>query len=386
MFDGYNRFLEKRKETGLLRSLSSSSPSSSPLLLDFSSSDYLGLSHHPQVLQAAHTAGERWGTSGRSSRLLIKGENPFETLEKKIARSLGTEEALIFATGYQANAGVLAALLDPEIHGEPPLVFSDRLNHASLHDGCRRARVPQIRYRHLDLNHLEEQLKKHRHQKKPKFILTESLYSMEGDSPALEDLSAIAQMYNAFLYVDEAHAVGVLGGRGYGLCADIPGKASVVMGSFSKGVGTSGGYIGCSRQLKQYLVNRCTDLIYSTAPSPLIIGATSKAWDLIPVMDAERAHLKKLSATLQMLLKNNGFETGGTDSPIVSLRFKSRKEAERFHLILSKQGVITSFIRPPTLPPGDFRLRLSLTCNHTLEQIHVFSDFLRAIPSNSDRV
>ena len=195
------------------------------------------------------------------------------------------------ASGFQTNAAVLQALFDRSVLGAEPLVFADRLNHASMHFGCQAAGVRQIRYRHCDAAHLGELLSQYQADDRPKFILTESVFSMDGDVAPLAEIAALAREHGAFLIVDDAHATGILGEGGSGLSGD----ADIVIGTFSKALGGFGGFVACSETLRDYLVNRCGGIIYSTALPPPVLGAIDAALDLVPGMDEERAHVARLA-------------------------------------------------------------------------------------------
>ncbi|HEX8963336.1 MAG TPA: aminotransferase class I/II-fold pyridoxal phosphate-dependent enzyme, partial [Rhodocyclaceae bacterium] len=233
-------------------------------LIDVSSNDYLGLSQHPALKARATEWVGRFGAGARAARLVTGTLEAMLELEARLAAFKGTEAALIFNAGYQANAAVLPSLFDLA-GGRNALVFTDRLNHASLHAGCAAAGVKEIRFRHNDLAHLEELLAQHA-QGRPCFIVTESVFSMDGDRADVGALHAVAARHDGLLYLDEAHATGVLGPQGRGLGGDAPG--AVIMGTLGKAFGSAGAYIAGSRRLIDYLVSRCAGFIYSTAPAP----------------------------------------------------------------------------------------------------------------------
>ena len=206
-------------------------------LLDFSSNDYLGLARHPALIERARAFTERWGAGAGASRLVCGNLLPFVAVEEKLARGKQAEAALVFVSGFQANASVLPALFDVKVLGAEPLVYCDKLNHASLIQGCLAAGVRQIRFRHNDLDHLEQLLAQHQGETRPRFIVTETVFSMDGDRVDLTGLRALAERYGAFLYLDEAHATGVLGDGGFGLAKGLAGPRCLVMGTFSKALG-----------------------------------------------------------------------------------------------------------------------------------------------------
>lgn len=341
-------------------------------LIDASSNDYLGLSQHPATKARAIAWVERYGTGARASRLVTGTLDALSALEARLAAFKGTEAALIFNAGYQANAAVLPTLFELA-GGRAAPVFTDRLNHASLHAGCAAAGVKQIRFRHNDLVHLEELLIQHA-KGKPSFILTETVFSMDGDRADVAALAAIAQRHNAMLYLDEAHATGVLGLRGRGLGAAAPG--AVVMGTLGKAFGAAGAYIAGSRQLIDYLVNRCAGIIYSTAPAPAVCGAVDAALDLIPGMEHERELLAQRGAALRARLANLGIATLGSTTQIVPAVMGSEEAALAAQRRLEDRGVLAVAIRPPTVPEGSSRLRFSLSSAHTAADFALLLDAL----------
>ena len=262
--------------------------------VNFSSNDYLGLSDHAKVKQRSKQWIDKWGAGLCASRLLCANIEPFVAIEKKISRGKKTQSALILNSGFQANVSILSAILDRSVLGESPLVFCDRLNHASLHAGCAMANIHQIRYRHNDMNHLQDLLKKNRHKSKNAFIITESVFSMDGDVVDLRSLVQIGKKYNAKIYLDEAHATGVFGQKGFGFSTAFSHQIDFCVGTFGKAFGSFGAYIACSKEVREYLINRCGGLIYATALPPGILGSIDAALDLIPLLNDRRAKLVNL--------------------------------------------------------------------------------------------
>lgn len=366
-FQVYDKCCSHLREKYLYRSLPSM-PNvglSSSVIADFSHNDYLGLSRHPLLIRRAQDYAALYGVGAKSSRILKREQDIYLALEQKIARSKKTDCALIFNSGYQANATVLSALLDKSVLGAEPLVFTDRLNHASLHHGIHLAGVHQIRYRHLDMDHLETLLKKNQNQPNPKFIVTESVFGMDGDVVDLGGLTQLAAQYGAFLYVDEAHATGMLGEGGYGMTSAHASGIHLSMGTFSKAVGASGAYVACSEGIRNYLVNRCSGFIYSTAPSPMIIGAVDAAWDLLPTLDRQRQSIMDHAEDVRRDLATLGLETFGSTTHIVPILLKTSEACLVAQQKLREQGVLVSAIRPPTVPPHTARLRLGIGIEHT---------------------
>lgn len=347
--------------------------------LDFSGNDYMGLSARPELVQAAIEAGQRYGAGATGSRLLSGNTLLHEAFEERIAHDKGSESALIFSSGYQANAACIAALLDRQTLGAEPLVFSDRLNHASMHLGCALADARQIRYRHLDLEHLAELLDKHKDDPRPKFVLSETVFGMDGDLADAGALQALALEHGALLYLDEAHATGVFGPRGYGVTEALElAPSTVVMGTLSKAVGVSGGYVACSGVLRDYIVNRAGGFIFSTAPSPLVVGAALRAWELLPELGAERAALLDNARWLREVLRAAGHDTGSSTTHIVPVILGDPVRTVNARDRLSVQGITVSAVRPPTVPQGTSRLRLGLSAAHTRQ------DLLRLVEALAD--
>lgn len=332
-------------------------------LLNFSSNDYLGLSRHPEVVRGAQEFAARWGAGSTASRLVCGTLEIHEAIEIKVARGKGTEAALLFASGYQANVSVLPALFDAKVLGADPLVFSDRLNHASIHDGCRAAGVGQIRYRHNDPGHLEELLAARQGEGRPCFILSESVFSMDGDRADIAALVALARRFDAFLYLDEAHATGVLGPGGFGLSAEFPG-ADLVIGTFSKALGSFGAYAACSARLREYLVNRCAGFIYSTALPPPVLGAIDAALDLLPALESSRRSLQETAESVRQALRASGLDCGASSTQIVPVILGPEQAALDLASALEAEGILAVAIRPPSVPPGTARVRFSLTTQH----------------------
>lgn len=338
-------------------------------LADFSSNDYLGLRLHPLLIERAQEWAGRWGAGAGASRLVVGTLDLHRRVEAKIADLKGTEDALVFGSGWQANAAVLPTLFDREALGSDALVFTDRLNHASLHHGCAAAGVRQIRFRHNDLDHLEELLKAREGQPGRRFIVTESVFSMDGDRAPVAALADVAERWGAFLYIDEAHATGVLGPGGKGLSAEAPGRVDLIMGTFSKALGGFGAYVAGSRALCDYLVNRCGGFIYATAPPPAVLGAMDAALDLVPSLDAERAHVAGLAADLRAGLRRLGLDDAGSTTQIVPAVTGSEASALDLSAKLADAGFLGVAIRPPTVPAGASRIRFALSAAHSADDV-----------------
>jgi len=343
-----------------------------PVLLDFASNDYLGLSFRPELINKTREAAATHGTGAGASRLVAGNLAAFSTIEAKLAAGKGTEAALVFVSGVQANLTLLPALLDAKVLGAEPLVYADRLNHASLIQGCVSAGARQHRFKHNDLAHLAELLERDKALDRPRFIITESVFSMDGDRADLPALSKLAAQYSAFLYIDEAHATGVLGPNGFGLAHGL--KNALVMGTFSKGLGGFGAYAACSANLRDYLINRCGGIIYATALPPAVLGAMEAALDLIPNLSTERAHVQALAADLRTRLNTAGFDTGPSTTQIVPLILGEEAKVLTLATALEAEGFLAAAIRPPTVPTGTSRMRFTLSAAHTAENVAALAE------------
>jgi 8-amino-7-oxononanoate synthase len=333
------------------------------VLIDVSSNDYLGLALHPLVRERAADYARRLGGTAPASRL-VSGTLPEHlAVEQRLAAFKRTEAALLFASGWQANSSVLPALID--LMAAPVKVFADRLNHASLHAGLAQAGQRQVRFRHNDLDHLERQLQATENQGRTRLIVTESVFSMDGDRADLDGLLAIAGRYDAILYIDEAHATGVLGPQGAGLAADLPqGAPAIVMGTLGKALGGFGAYVAGPKTLTSALVQRCGGFIYSTAPPPAVLGALDAALDLVPGMDAERERLLQASARVRAAAQARDFATFGSTTQITPVGLGEERRALGAMRTLEDAGLLAVAIRPPTVPEGASRLRISLSAAH----------------------
>ena len=323
-------------------------------LIDASSNDYLGLSQHPLVKTRAAEWAERHGAGAPASRLVTGTRDITLAVEEKLARFKGCEAALLFSTGFQANATVVPALAGLD---DTATLFSDELNHASIVHGCRLARARTQVFRHLDLDHLEQLLGGSTGRK---LILTESVFSMDGDRADLPALVQLAERHGAALYVDEAHSSGVLGPQGRGLAAEC-GGVDVVMGTLGKAFGAFGAYIAGSRLLIDYLVNRCSGLIYTTALPPAVLGAVDAALELIPTMDGERHRLAAHGQRLRHALAALGLDTLESTTQIVPAVIGSEVDTLAAAARLEAAGILAVAIRPPTVAPGTSRLRFALS-------------------------
>ncbi|MBP6109150.1 MAG: 8-amino-7-oxononanoate synthase [Rhodocyclaceae bacterium] len=328
-------------------------------LIDVSSNDYLGLSQHPLTKSRAADWAGRYGAGAPSSRLVTGTRGIALELEERLAAFKGCEAALLIGSGFQANTTVIPALATL---GDT-LIFSDSLNHSSIVHGCRLAKARTMIFRHNDLDHLDELLRASAAHRGRRLIVTESVFSMDGDRCDLAALIKLAEQHGAALYVDEAHAVGVIGPQGRGLVAELPatsGKVDVVMGTLGKAFGAYGAYIAGSRALIDFLVNRCAGFIYATALPPAVLGAVDAALDLIPAMDAERTRLAANAAKLRHALNASGLDTLQSATQIVPAIIGTEMAALAAASRLNDAGILAVAIRPPTVAEGTSRLRFSL--------------------------
>lgn len=369
MYEPYRQYYTGLQDTGKYRKLPSLFTQDQQL--NFSTNDYLGLSKRKELLDAAITAAQEYGVGSTGSRLLSGSNQLFEALESRIALDKGTESALIFNSGFQANISVLASLLDSSILKERPIVFFDKCNHFSLYQAVLLSGAELVRYHHNDMDHLSALLMKFAKYDRPKFIVTETIFGMDGEILPIHDVLNLSKQHSAFLYLDEAHATGVVGNRGYGLSTTVDLKSipHLIMGTFSKALGCSGAYIACSEVLKNYLINKTAGFIYSTANSPMVIGAAFKAWDMVGSFDNERSELLALADNLREILVSLGFNTGASSSHIIPIILGKEELAMQAQTMLQEKGIIVSAIRPPTVPPSTSRLRIALTINHTAQDV-----------------
>lgn len=374
----YNKYCNTLQSKGKYRQLPKAILGN---FIDFSTNDYLGLSQSEVLLDAAKLSGAQFGVGSTGSRLLSGNKKIFEDLEKRIAQDKGTESALIFNSGFQANITVLASLLDQSVLGDKPIVFFDKLNHASLYQAVFLSNAELVRYQHNDADHLSSLLTKFKNDLRPKFIVTETIFGMDGDIAPIEKIFALSKEHEAFLYLDEAHATGIVGHNGYGLSTSINLQEipHLILGTFSKALGCFGAYVACSNIVKNYLINKCPGFIYSTSLSPMVIGAAAKAWDLVQHFADQRQALSFKAANLRSNLQNLGFNTGNSVTHIIPIILGDENTVMSAKEKLLKQGLIVSAIRPPTVSPGTSRLRIALNVNHTESNLDHLVHALRQI-------
>lgn len=366
--------LKKLKEKNLYRVLKESVDTGAEIIfkgkkyLNFSSNNYLGLTQHPALKKATIKAIEKYGVGSGASRLITGSHVLHHQLEKKLAAFKGTEKALVFNSGYHANLGVIQALCDKD-----SVVFSDEWNHASLIDACRLSGAKKIIYRHVDLNDLENKLKKNRG--KIRLILTDSVFSMDGDLAPLPELLSLCEKYDCWLYVDEAHGTGVFGKTGRGVVEHF--KISprhphlIQMGTLGKAFGCFGAYVAGSKELIDYLINRARTFIFTTALPPSVMASAMAAID---VVRSEPELREKLWENVRNFGGGEGKESRrkgdqGSFSPIIPFIIGDSKKTLEISEKLFQAGIWAQPIRPPTVPEGTSRIRFTVTALHTKNQI-----------------
>lgn len=339
------------------------------ILINFASNDYLGLSQHPALQKAAQAAVAAYGTGVTASRLITGNHPLYARIESRLAAGKRQPEALVLSSGYLANLTVLAALADASVQGRPVTVLADRLAHHSLLQGAALAGAKLQRFRHNDTEHLAALLRRECDQNRATIIVTESVFGMDGDRADLFLISNLAQEYEALLYVDEAHATGLFGPDGFGLAADHAAPHVIAMGTFGKALGCAGAYIACDTIIRDYLIQRCGGLVYSTGLPPSVLGSIAAALDLLPTLQAERQQLQNEAARLRKALCQQGWQCGASATQIIPVIVGAEAVALKLAAALREAGFWVPAIRPPTVPPQASRLRISLSAAHGAEDI-----------------
>ncbi|MGN7469257.1 8-amino-7-oxononanoate synthase [Brevibacillus sp. SAFN-007a] len=334
-------------------------------LLNLSANNYLGLAHEERIVEAGEKAARKWGAGGTASRLVLGNYPLYDELEQRLAEWKQREGALVFASGYQANTGVIAALA-----GRGDVVLSDRLNHASIVDGIILSRAEHVRYRHNDVEHLAFLLQKHQGARR-KWIVTDSIFSMDGDKAPLLALAELRERYDALLMVDEAHAGGVRGEQGQGLCHElgIADQVDVLMGTFSKAFGAYGAYVCADTPVIRHLRSKARSLLYSTALPPAVVGSTLAALTQIETDTWRRQALRQNASWFRRQLRASGFAVPDDDTHIIPLAIGENERALQFSRKLLERGIAAVAIRPPTVPDGTARIRFTVMATHTPEEL-----------------
>jgi len=372
-------FLKTREASGLLRTLKANSSRFQGKIvfdggeyIDFSSNDYLGLSGHPKLKEAALEAIDKFGTSSSASRLMSGDTDLHHQLEHSVAEFKNKQAAIVFNSGYQANLGIISAL-----YAKGDCIFCDRLIHASIIDGAILSGARLFRFRHNDTEHLEALLKKERKKFSNALIATESIFSMDADRAPLKELVGLKEKYNCRIFVDEAHATGIFGRHGSGVVEEegLSLETDFVMGTFSKALGSFGAYLATSGKIVNYLVNASRSFIYSTALPAAIVASNLAAIEVIRNEPERRKELLNKSDFLREGLRRKGFIVRGV-SQIIPVILGENSKAVNSANSLRAKGYWVMPLRPPTVPAGEARLRFSLNFYHSREDLEGLSDEL----------
>lgn len=380
--ESLKRWLAQRESGGLLRRLSpldgrrpGRAVQGGREYVDFSSNDYLGLSHHPDLIAAASRALESCGVGTGASRLMSGDLKLHHALEEEVAAFKGRESALVFNSGYQANTGVIPALV-----GRHDVIFADRLCHASQFDGAALSRARLLRFAHNDVEHLQTLLERERTRHDRALILTESVFSMDGDLAPLRALVELKERHRCLLMVDEAHATGVFGraGRGLAEAEGVGARVDVLMGTFSKALGGFGAYLAAARVMTDYLVNSARSFIYSTSLPAAVIAADLAALAVCRREPGRGPALLARAEKFRAAVVAAGWSAAGS-SQIVPVMVGESAAALRHAQELLRRGFRVLAVRPPSVPEGTARLRLSICQDHSEEDLSSVAEALRGL-------
>ncbi|EPG75625.1 putative 8-amino-7-oxononanoate synthase [Leptospira fainei serovar Hurstbridge str. BUT 6] len=361
-------FFSRLESTNRIRSLDP------PIGIDLCSNDYLNLSQHPEILESLKEGIDLFGAGSTASRLVRGHRDVFTKLENDFSSWVNSEASLFFANGYAANLGTLSCVCDPSY-----VVFADRKNHASLMDGIRLSGAKKVYYRHLDLNHLEELLRKHS-ASKHKIIVAETVFSMDGDVSQIGDLLELKEKYGALLYLDEAHAVGLFGPEGAGLANSQLSSSQLEgidfrMATLGKALGLEGAMVSCKADARKFLIHSARTFVFSTGSLPAIAHAGRTAIRLARSMDKERKRLEEFSLLLREGIQAKGYSYGKSSSQIVPILLENEKEALEFASLFEAAGFQAKAIRPPTVDIS--RIRVSVNAKLTKEDLMLFLSILK---------
>ena len=364
--------LEFLKKAGLYRTLRDvEGPQSATMVIDgrrvvqFASNDYLGLANHPRLKAAAKEAIETYGAGSGASRLVSGNLMLNGQLEEKITHLKKQESGLLFNTGYMANLGIINALV-----GEGDVIFSDELNHASIVDACRMSKAETQVYPHKDMTTLEEMLKQSNHYKQ-KLLVTDGIFSMDGDIVPLPDVVDLTDRYGCMLMVDDAHGTGVLGanGGGTGEHFGLENKIDISMGTFGKALGGFGAFAAGDRTLRPFLINYARSFMFTTGLPPAVIASALAALELLEEEPALREKLWENVHFFRQGIAKLGFTIRKSETPIIPLLVGDTSLTMQMGEMLFQKGVFMQGIRPPAVPPGSSRLRITIMATHTVEQM-----------------
>ena len=335
--------------------------------VDFSSNDYLGLAGDPRIASAIAAALAREGTGAAAARLISGTNELHEQLERALAVFKGTEAALLFSSGYAANTGAIPALAS---RGD--IIYADALNHASLIDGCRLSRAEVRIFPHLDVDRLDDLLRDDAGHTGRRWIVVDAVFSMDGDVFPLDALVALAREHGAYTYVDDAHGTGVLGatGRGSAEHYDVERDVDVAMGTLGKAMGTTGAFIAGSHPLRDWLLNRARAFVFTTAAPPALAAGTLEALRIVETEPRRRDALRANARSIRDGLRALGYDAAGSaDGHIIPVIIRDAAETARLGAALRARGLLVGAVRPPTVPLGSSRLRITASAAHTPEQI-----------------
>ncbi|OQP00467.1 8-amino-7-oxononanoate synthase [Geobacillus sp. 44B] len=361
--------LEQKTQKRMLKNVSSSDGAwivmNGRKMLNLASNNYLGLANDERLIKAGCQAMRTYGAGATASRLIVGNYELYTRAEEALKKWKKAEAALIFNSGYTANLGIIASLI-----GRDDIVFSDWLNHASIIDGIRLSKAERYRYRHNDLDHLESLLKQASPHKR-KLIVTDSIFSMDGDIAQLEGLVTLKKRYNAILMVDEAHSSGIYGKRGEGLVHHfhLQDEVDIQMGTFSKALGCFGAYVTGEQWLIDYLMNTMRSFIFTTALPPAVLGAIEKSIEIVQQEHVRRQTLQVHSHYFRDELQKLGFDIGKSTTHIVPIIIGSNEQTVQMSERLQEHGIAAVAIRPPTVPEGTSRIRFSLSSSLTKEEL-----------------
>jgi 8-amino-7-oxononanoate synthase len=332
--------------------------------LSFCSNDYLGLANRPELIAALQTAAQASGVGSGASNLISGHHRYHDELEKKLAKFVGLPAALLFSTGYMANIGVISALM-----GRNDAVFGDKLNHACLNEGALLSRAAFHRFPHNDVAALEQLLRVST--AKHKLIAVDAVFSMDGDIAPLADYLALCEQYDAYLYIDDAHGFGVLGRHGEGTLnhCQLKSPRIIMMATLGKAAGVAGAFVAGEQVVIDYLIQKANTYVYSTPAPPALSATLSAAVDVIACADDLRAHLRQLAAYLHANLHSKKWQLLPSTTPVQALIVGDNYAALALSEYLQTCGILVPAIRPPTVPTGSSRLRISLSATHSLDDI-----------------
>ena len=354
-------------------------------LHNFSSNDYLSLSKNPLLIKSSQKWTDEYGTSLSSSRLISGNLEKIKEIEADLSKFSRNEKSLIMGSGFQTNSTLIPALTGNSLGSRcKTYIFSDKFNHSSINHGCLLTKQKIYRYRHLDLNHLEYLLKKVPINSQ-KLIVSETIFSMDGDFVDINSMRLLSEKYNCILYFDEAHSMGVYGNDGFGL-ASTKNKAEkeIIVGTFSKGFGSYGSFVSCSSLYYKKVINTCGGLIYSTVLPPSVLGSIYTAVKIMPKLSTLRDKLKENSAFMIGELKKNKINIGGSNCHIIPIILNNVKSCERLKKFLLEESFFVKLIKTPTVPKGSERIRISLTATIEKKIIHKLIQTIQNFQINED--